>query len=267
MVKESAFYKRISAYFDKDSKDYDQRYESNPVLHHIRESFREETEGASFTEILEIGCGTGYDIDYFATQYPKARVSGIDVSPEMVRLATKKNKRHAHVTIKVGTPEVLGKLFGKRKFDLIYCYFGALNTVPDLKAIAKQLRTHLADDGVMVLTFINRWYAFDVLFGLLTLRPRFAFGRLSGAWAGYSPKRKLASTCRSPREIKRAFGDLFIMEKHHSYSILHPAWYRAHWPLAKGSVGHVLWKADDFLRKTPLRDLGEYSLYIFRPKS
>jgi S-adenosylmethionine-diacylgycerolhomoserine-N-methlytransferase len=37
-------------------------------------------------DILEIGCGTGYNLKRLAKAFPNARITGLDVSEDMIRL-------------------------------------------------------------------------------------------------------------------------------------------------------------------------------------
>jgi S-adenosylmethionine-diacylgycerolhomoserine-N-methlytransferase len=43
--------------------------------------------------VVEIGCGTGYNLVRFATLFPEARITGVDLSEEMLALAQKKTSR------------------------------------------------------------------------------------------------------------------------------------------------------------------------------
>ncbi len=42
--------------------------------------------------IMEVGCGTGHNLDTLAQLFPKVRLTGIDVSPEMLAVAHEKIK-------------------------------------------------------------------------------------------------------------------------------------------------------------------------------
>lgn len=50
--------------------------------------------------ILEIGCGTGFNLRNMASRYPKAHFTAFDVSPDMIRL-TQKNTRAFSERIKL----------------------------------------------------------------------------------------------------------------------------------------------------------------------
>lgn len=44
--------------------------------------------------ILEVGCGTGYNLQHLAKAFPKAQLTGIDVSLDMLEIARANNKTH-----------------------------------------------------------------------------------------------------------------------------------------------------------------------------
>ncbi len=268
MVKEK-YYTSVAEYYDADAGTFDERYSVNPVLQKIRSAFREEVSRHSFKTILEIGFGTGIDICYFASKYPNAEVCGIDISEEMHRNAEKKvhEKNLDNVTLKTGTPEQIQELFPGKSFDHIFVFFGALNTVADLKETAKILRESVSPEGAMVISFVNKWYLADMLIHIVKLRPSIAFRRLRNIWGGYSDLKRLESRCYSTSDIRRAFGEDFVITGKSGYSILYPAWYRLSLLYRLGErVSNLLWRADMLLNKTPFRRFGEYSLYTFRPR-
>jgi SAM-dependent methyltransferase len=264
---DSSYYRQVSRYYDQDAGDFDSRYWSNSVLQRTRQSFREIVKSHSFYSILEIGSGTGIDICHFARIYPEKRIYGIDISPEMCRIADKKISalKIKNAMVKTGSPEELDSLFPGIKFDMIYVFFGALNTTEDLMSISVHLYNKLNTDGKMILTFVNKWYLMEMLINLIKLRFSKAMRRNKSIWGGYSPKKFLPSKCLSPSEIRRAFAGHFRVTKQRGYSILFPAWYRNHWIKRFGHrISHGLWEADKMLNKTFLRDYGEYALYEFR---
>lgn len=262
----AAYYAQVAEYFDQEAPLFEQHYRNNPVLQRIRADFRRITTTATFQSGLEIGCGPGLDIAWFAARYPQLRWRAIDVAPRMVEQAQAKLATLPGVDARaaVGAPEELAALFPGERFDLIYCYFGALNTVPDLRAAAAALERVLTPQGTLVLTFVNRWFLLDMLWNFLRLRPRRAVARVTGAWAGYSPGRPLASSARSAREVRRAFAPGFRVARHKGYSILYPAWYRQRFLPVEGRLGDLLWSCDALLNHTPLWNLGEYSLYYLK---
>jgi len=262
------YYHTVAAYYDQESERFEEHYRNNRILQRLRDDFRRITEQYPFQSCLEIGYGPGLDLRYFAEKYPDRCVRGIDVSSGMWRQACA-NLQHlaaADVRADIGTPEELSRLYPDQRFDLIYCYYGALNTVTDLDVVAGRLRHHLSDQGVMVLTFVNRWYLFDMVWNLLRLRWRKSVARLQPEWPGYAPQRPLASRCRSSREIKRAFQPWFTLVERKGYSILYPAWFRHRFIDGSSYLGRLLWRIDQLFNKTVFWNCGEYSLYVFRPR-
>ncbi len=262
----SFYYEQVAAYYDQEAGLFEEHYLHNPILQRIRQDFRAMSERYPFTTALEIGCGPGIDLVYFAEKYPQRQFFGIDVSPAMVELASLKIERLSlkNVVAKVGTPETVKALFPGQRFDLIYCFFGALNTVKDLRKAARYLTQVLATNGIMVLTFVNRWYWFEIIWNMLRLRWVRAWARPLDRWRGYAPNRPLESHCRSAREINHAFSPFTRLIFRKGYSIFFPAWYRHRFIPTQGKLGDLLWKIDGLINRTPLWNIGEYSLYVFQ---
>jgi ubiquinone/menaquinone biosynthesis C-methylase UbiE len=259
------YYQQIETYYDKDAGDFDHRYWQNPVLQRIRQDFREQVKRYTFTNMLEIGYGTGIDLVHFAKTHPHVQVAGIDISGEMQKIAEAKGKA-AHLKnlrVEKGKVEDIPELFHEKQFDMIYVFFGALNTVDDLGKTAQMLFQCTSLGGVLVLSFVNKYYMAGMLIELAKLRFRAAFSRMNRVWGGYSPSQFLPSKCYSPYEIKRAFND-FKLLKSKGYSIIHPAWYYHGLNRLLRRALPVLWKADQLLNKTPFRGFGEYMLYVFQ---
>lgn len=263
------YYQDVADYYDRDARSFEERYWKNAALQRIRQSFREEVKTHAFSNVLEVGCGPGLDLAHFGAIYPDRKIYGIDISPTMVANASRKIQELGlkNVSVKVGTPENVHGLFPDDRFDHIYVFFGALNTVADLHRVAGVLKSRLKPGGTMVLTFVNKWYLVEVLINLLKLRPGRAFRRFRDVWGGYSELHHLESRCFSPWEIKKAFGDDFLLTRRQGYSILYPAWYRTNWIQRLGKkFTDLLWRADRILNRTPAWCLGEYALYSYRAK-
>lgn len=264
-----SYYRRVAAYYDFDSKTFEERSSHNLVLRRLRDEFRRESEPFVRGRILEIGFGPGLDLVYWAERRPQSEVFGIDVSPGMQTCAEGNIRARglSNVRTAVGTVEDLPELFPQTRFDFVYCYFGALNTTEDLRRAAHGIHQVLAPDGAAVLTFVNRWYLLEFLNGLLRLRWRGAFARLRPVWGGYSNDRTLESRCLSPRQIRRAFDGEFNLIRRRGYCILYPAWYRnPRWVLRHPRLTENMWRADRLLNATPLWPFGEYALYVLRPR-
>jgi ubiquinone/menaquinone biosynthesis C-methylase UbiE len=262
------YYDEVSAYYDKDASDFEKRYWKNKALQRIRQAFREEVKRQPFQSALEVGIGPGFDLIHFAKLFPVAQVDGIDVSGEMVNLAHSKLESLSsnNARVAVGSVENIGTLFPNQKYDLIYVFFGALNTVEDLPKALEILKSHLNPQGRMVLTFVNKWYLGGMIWECLKLKPKTAFSRLKKVWGGYSPTEFLASRCYSSTEIKSISKALQLKcLKREGFSIFFPAWYyhRLH-KLIPDKGLYILWQADRAIAKGPLGSFGEYALYDLR---
>ncbi|MBI1182786.1 methyltransferase domain-containing protein [bacterium] len=263
------YYEKVGAYYDQDAPEFEARYWKNPVLQRIRADFRTFVHKEKFATVLEIGFGSGLDLAHFAMSHPEAMCYGIDVSQQMVNLANEKKTHYNLPNIQVaqGSVEDVVRLFPGVKFDMIYVFFGALNTVKDLSLAADALGQLLDKEGKMVLTFVNKWYLQGTIIELLKLRPRAAFSRFFKVWGGYSPSRYLESVCYSYREIRQHFKN-YSLESYRGYSIMHPAWYYIRFNILLKNKGRwLLWNTDLWLNRTPARKWGEYALYVFSHKN
>ena len=260
----SEFYEQVETYYDGDAEDFDARYWKNRVLQRIRQDFREEVKRHPFQSMLEIGYGSGLDMVHFGMTHPDSRVTGIDISAAMQDLARQKIARHAlnNVTAEKGSVEDLQEIYPRQQFDMIYVFFGALNTVEDLDKAAEYLHEVTAPGGRLVLSFVNRNYAAGTVIELLKLRFRAAFARHKKEWGGYSPTQYLPSRCYTPRTIRKAFSR-FSLVRQKGYSIVHPAWYYHGLNRLVSRASPYLWKTDQMLNKTFLWSWGEYTLFVF----
>ena len=260
----SDYYHVVESYYDDDAADFDARYWKNPVLQRIRQDFREEVKRHRASDVLEIGYGTGLDLVHFAKTHPTATFTGIDISGQMQAVASEKIKKAGlkNASAKKGSVENLTSLYPGRQFDLVYVFFGALNTVEDLKAAADYIYDVTAPGGKLVLTFVNKNYAAGMLIELIKLRFKAAFSRFRKEWGGYSPSEYLPSRCYTPKQLKKAFSR-FITLKQKGYSILHPAWYYHRLNRMLRKILPALWKTDALLNRSPLWSWGEYTLFVF----
>jgi SAM-dependent methyltransferase len=261
-----SFYNTVSSYYDKDADmNFEARAEVNPLLTRIREDFREITVRYPFSSALEIGCGPGFDVAWFASRYPDRKITGVDISENMVALAQKRITKEglSNATVFKADERTLLQQFGPSGFDLVYVYFGALNTVADLSKAADEIREMLRNDGYAVLTFVNKWYWREMLVQALKLNFKLAFARLKKVWGGYSPDRYLPSRCYSPAEIRKAFKDFQLIEKQ-GYSIFYPAWYNYRKWISALPKTEKKWATDKKLQNTILWSKGEYTLFVFK---
>ncbi len=262
----SDYYTDVATYYDEDvSMGFEARAEVNSSLDRIRNDFRQITIRYPFSKVLEIGCGPGFDIHWFATQYPDKEFVAVDISKEMVKLTQKRLEKDQlkNASVFQADERQLLEKFGHNSFDLIYVYFGALNTVEDLDRSAQQIYDLLQPGGTAVLTFVNKWYLRELVVQMLKLNLKLAFARLGKVWSGYSVSRFLPSHCYSPKRIKKAFS-AFKLQKTKGYSIVYPPWYNDHKVKNNPQKADKLWQMDQKLQKTSWWSKGEYTLFVFQ---
>lgn len=260
----STYYEKVGVYYDEDAPLFEKRYWANGTLQKIRSSFRKETEKYYFGNALEIGFGPGVDMLYYAQKYPDKAFCGIDISSGMKEYAQSQVEKNGlkNVRLEQSSVEEIEHLFPNEKFDLVYVYFGALNTVEDLALAAECLKKNLSAEGKIVVTLINKWYWMGILLPLTKFRFSSAFKRLQKTWGGYSPKRELESRCYSPAEVKKAFKNFRLIYQR-GYSIAYPAWYQDSLRKKLGKFAELLWDMDKLLNKTFFWSKGEYTLFVF----
>ena len=257
--------KVVAEYYDDEARTFERRARENHVLKSLRDEFRKITLSWNPRRMLEIGYGPGLDMVWFADREDIEEVHGVDISPEFHKLVVDKSleRNDSKVVAHLGSAEDILDFVGESSVDTVFVYFGALNTSNDLTGVAEKISRVLEPRGVAVLTFVNRWYLFDILWNALLLRPIKSFARLRSVWTGYSPTRVLPSRCLSAREVKRDFQPYMNLVQRRGFCILHPAWYRKHWA-PNGSIrSRILYWIDSILQRTPFWNLGEYSLYVF----
>jgi ubiquinone/menaquinone biosynthesis C-methylase UbiE len=118
-----------------------------------------------YEALLDVGCGTGFLIDLLAKQRP-ARYTGLDLSPEMIRMA--KGKRIEGAQFVVGTADRLP--FPDGGFDIVTCSQSFHHYPYPEKAMAEALRV-LKPGGLYILSDtgiggIGGWIDNHILFRL-----------------------------------------------------------------------------------------------------
>ena len=264
-MKNTDYHDQVANYYDKEAYDFEKRAGQNHVLESLRQTFRDITMTYQPKKMLELGYGPGLDMEWFANQKGVEIIHGIDLTPSFYQIVKEKAdfRGDGRIVPHLGTAEDASELLGTTSVDTVIVYFGALNTTDNLDNAAKAIANVLEPGGRAVLTFVNRWYMFDIFWNLLTLRPHKALARLGSVWGGYSPTRHLPSYCPSSRTVHRAFKPYLKRVKRKGFCIVHPAWYRQQWAPQNSLRSKIANGIDRLLQFTPFWNLGEYSLYIY----
>ncbi len=133
-----SIYKKPELY-ELFSHDQDFKKEAEFVVRVIKRAKR--SKGSS---LLNVGCGTGSHDRFLKRHF---HVTGMDLNPDMLRLARKKNPKIPYVT------GDMKKMKLNRTFDVITALTGVMcynYTYEDLSATLKNFHQHLEPGGVLV---------------------------------------------------------------------------------------------------------------------
>ncbi|MBW4622875.1 MAG: methyltransferase domain-containing protein [Cyanosarcina radialis HA8281-LM2] len=103
--------------------------------------------------VLDIGCGTGRLLDRLATEFPDLQGTGLDLSPEMLRIARRSHHHHPRLIFRSGNAENLP--FADGQFDAIFSSFSFLH-YPDPERVCQEVSRVLQVQG--------RFYLVDMTF-------------------------------------------------------------------------------------------------------
>ena len=131
--------------FSKDAADYDQ----SPRYSSLRESYPKivaEALSQPFKKVLDIGCGTGALLMMIHEGKKGAKLSGVDLSEEMVKVAQAKLGNAADLA--VSDSENLP--FKNGSFDLVLCTF-SFHHHPNPTATFKEMNRVLSPEGRIII--------------------------------------------------------------------------------------------------------------------
>ena len=129
----------IIAFFDRCAPSWDgEMIKNDTIIGRILDNAEVEAD----MDILDVACGTGVMFDYYL-QRNVASVTGIDISPEMAKIAAGKYAQEEKVRVICGDVE---EYAFHRKFDRIVVY-NAFPHFPYPKRLIKILATLLKEDG------------------------------------------------------------------------------------------------------------------------
>lgn len=129
----------VIEFFDRCAPSWDADMIKNDV---IIEKILDNAEVEAGMDILDVACGTGVMFPYYL-QRGAASVTGIDISPEMAKIAGEKFADQPAVQVVCGDVEETGF---DRKFDVIVVY-NAFPHFPNPQQLIRRLASQLKDGG------------------------------------------------------------------------------------------------------------------------
>ena len=110
--------------------------------------------------VLELGCGLGFNMLELARLCPQVEIVGIDLLELHVSKARARSRRHANVSVHVGSHDRLPTEIGT--FDLVFA-IETLCHATDRPAVAASIAQVLAPDGLLVVFDAERVAGFSSL--------------------------------------------------------------------------------------------------------
>ncbi|MBK1986801.1 class I SAM-dependent methyltransferase [Sphaerospermopsis aphanizomenoides BCCUSP55] len=103
--------------FDRWANSYDWTFPSF-IYQAIHKRLLSYVELAPQANVLDLGCGTGRLLDRLASQFPEIRGTGLDLSPQMLRVARQKNRHRPRLIYVEGNAESLP--FAEGQFNAVF---------------------------------------------------------------------------------------------------------------------------------------------------
>jgi ubiquinone/menaquinone biosynthesis C-methylase UbiE len=143
----------------KDAEDYKiesrekfhkqaEKYDSGNNGKHARslyESVLNKLDELSFSNLLDVGCGTGNLLKLISSKYD-VKIAGVDLTPKMLNIA--RIKLGDKADLKVADSEELP--FDDNKFDIVICT-DSFHHYPHPEKVLAEIRRVLQQDGILLI--------------------------------------------------------------------------------------------------------------------
>ncbi|MBD2386485.1 class I SAM-dependent methyltransferase [Cylindrospermum sp. FACHB-282] len=136
--------------FDRWAPSYDWTFPSF-IYQAIHKRLLSQVELPPQANVLDLGCGTGRLLDRLATQFPELRGTGLDLSPQMLRVARQSNRHHPRLIYLEGNAESLP--FAEGQFDAVFNSISFLH-YPEPQQVLNEVARVLSPGG--------RFYLVDI---------------------------------------------------------------------------------------------------------
>jgi ubiquinone/menaquinone biosynthesis C-methylase UbiE len=137
--------------FDRWANSYDWTFPSF-IYQAIHQRLLTKVELSPHANILDLGCGTGRLLDRLATQFPEIRGTGLDLSPQMLRIARKNNRHRPRLIYIEGNAENLP--FAEGQFNAVFNTISFLH-YPQPEQVLNEVARVLSPGGKFYLVDIT----------------------------------------------------------------------------------------------------------------
>lgn len=114
------------------------------------------------SRILEVGCGTGYNLVRLARQFPQAELIGLDVSPDMTALAEKNTLAFSERVSIRQAPYQSGHQLFEGQVDAVLFSYSLTMINPQWSELVSQAKKDLKPGGLIAVTDFhdsqNQWF-------------------------------------------------------------------------------------------------------------
>ncbi|MEI6442287.1 MAG: class I SAM-dependent methyltransferase [Nostocales cyanobacterium ELA583] len=138
--------------FDRWANSYDWAFPSF-IYQAIHKRLLSQIELSPNANVLDLGCGTGRLLNRLATEFPEIRGTGLDLSPQMLRVARQKNRHRPRLIYIEGNAENLP--FAEGQFDAVF------NTISFLHYPQPE---QVLNEVARVLSLGGKFYLVDITF-------------------------------------------------------------------------------------------------------
>jgi SAM-dependent methyltransferase len=255
--------------FDAVATDYDGPRGNNRQTQLMRDKLRREViERVPWgSRLLDLGCGTGLDVCWFAER--GYRVRGIDLSPSMIektrqRIAERGLDERAEA--RVSSIDAIGSSKLGGPFDACYSNLGPLNCVGDLRGASEAIAGLLPPGGMVIASVIGRLCPWEIGYYLAHRR----FGRMTIRFRRDAVPVPLANGTVwtryfTPGELASAFSHEFHVEALRTLHLLRPPPYLAEIAERHPLLFDLAGRVEDRVAAWPLfRALGDSFLIVLR---
>lgn len=101
--------------------------------------------------VVEIGCGTGYNLKRLISRYPDGQFYGIDLSPDMIERAEKNLSNHTNKVTLLKAPYEKGHKLFPRPADLVLFSYSLTMINPQWQELIDQALLDLKPGGYLAL--------------------------------------------------------------------------------------------------------------------
>ena len=137
--------------FDRWANSYDWTFPSF-IYQAIHKRLLSQVELSANANVLDLGCGTGRLLNRLANQFPEITGTGLDLSPQMLRIARQNNRHRPRLIYLEGNAENLP--FAEEQFDAVFNTISFLH-YPQPDEVLKEVARVLSPGGKFYLVDIT----------------------------------------------------------------------------------------------------------------